>query len=642
MDSMDRYRAAVTSVFAVLGLFSLFQQQQQPRQQQNVTDAEAERIYTTRCASCHDNAVPRAPNRQALKRIAAENISRTLTDGTMRAQAAGLNVTEIAALARLLGTTGTAPASGPGSGSGSGANACTARDPFVVPENGAQWNGWGGTPAQQRFQPAASAQLTADHVARLKVKWAFAFPNVAKAWAQPTVVGGRVFVGSAGRTIYSLDAKSGCQYWAFTADAGVRTAISISRGDTPLAFFGDQRANAYALDAATGALVWKTHVEDHEAAVITGAPTLAGGTLYVPVSSGEEAIGTNPKYQCCTFRGSVVALEATSGKVVWKTYTITDTPKPVRTNKKGTQLFGPSGAAVWTSPTVDIERQIVYVTTGDGYSDPVASTTDSFLAFDARTGKLLWSRQMTANDAFTIDCDFPEAMRTNCPAANGPDHDFGSSPMLVTIAPGHRALIAGQKSGMVHAVDPDNEGKVLWSTRVGKGGRLGGVQWGPAADADHVYVAVSDVLLKFVEKGTPGAQQSFLGAMLLDPQSGGGLTALKLATGERVWQTPHPGCGSTPGCSPAQSAAVTATPDLVFSGGLDGHVRAYAARDGKILWDDDTKRDYTAVNGVQARGGSLDGPGPVVVGGMVFVSSGYAYLATVPGNVLLAYTVDGK
>ena len=436
--------------------------------------------------------------------------------------------------------------------------------------------------------------------------------------------------------------------WSFKADAPVRTAITIGYGSgttagTWIAYFGDQTATMYAVDAHTGELVWKRRVDEFPGAIITGAPTLAEGTLYVATSSGEEVIGANPKYECCKFRGSVSALNAATGEVHWRSFTIPEEPTPTRKNNQGVQLWGPSGAAVWSSPTVDLKRGAVYVTTGDSYSDPAASTSDAFVAFDLKTGKLLWSRQTTAGDAFTLACGLPESMRANCPEAKGPDFDFGSSPILVELPNGRASLIAGQKSGVVHAVDPDRNGAILWQTRVGKGGTLGGVQWGSAFDGRHVYVALSDVQPEPAQAGTPGAQPTVFGLpMRLNVQGGGGLFALNPATGQLMWTKPHPGCGERSACSPAQSAAVTATPGVVFSGGLDGHLRAYASEDGTIIWDIDTAQAYTTVNGVPANGGSLDGPGPVVVDGMLFVNSGYAFVGGIPGNVLLAFSVDGR
>ena len=311
----------------------------------------------------------------------------------------------------------------------------SARAPFGDSLDVPQWNGWGADPSQRRFQPAERARLAADAVPRLTLKWAFGFPGAAAASGQPTVVNGRLFVGSADGTVYSLGADTGCVIWTYKAGAPVRTAISVGRvGGAWAVYFGDLQAYAYALDLHTGTVLWKTRVDEHPGARITGAPTLAGGRLYVPASSAEEGMAADPKYPCCTFRGSVSSLDAATGAVIWKSYTIRDEPKPTLKNKLGVQMSGPSGAAVWSSPTVDLENGMVFVTTGDSYSLPAAPTSDAFVAFEMKTGRLLWWRQTTAGDVFTVDCDFPEHMRGNCPAAHGPDHDFGSSPVLVTLA----------------------------------------------------------------------------------------------------------------------------------------------------------------------------------------------------------------
>ena len=483
---------------------------------------------------------------------------------------------------------------------------------FADPLNEPHWNGWGVDPSQHRFQPADMARLSASDLPRLKLKWAFGFPGARRAVTQPTVFGGRVFVGSENGRVYSLDAKTGCTYWAFDAVRGVRSAIVIGpRGGGWAAYFGDRAANVYAVDALTGKALWTTKVDGHPAAMITGSATLVGETLFVPVSSYEEATAARPSYSCCTFRGSLVALDAPSGKILWKTFTIAEAAKPGATNSVGVQQMGPSGAAIWSAPTCDAASQRVYATTGDNYSDPPGGTSDAILAFDARAGELAWTRQVTAGDAYTIAC--PAGV--NCPKANGPDFDFGSAAILADLPNGKRILVAGQKSGVVTAVDPDRSGEILWQKRVGAGGVLGGVEWGIAADEGNVYVAVSD---------------RFVGAGRAKP----GLSALKLDTGEEVWRTPNP-------LWSAQSAAVTAIPGLVFSGGLDGLLRAYSAADGKIVWEMDTKGDYQTVNGVAARGGSIDGGGTVVVDGMVYVGSGSGIFGGTPGNVLLAYSVDG-
>jgi polyvinyl alcohol dehydrogenase (cytochrome) len=537
------------------------------------------------------------------------------------------------------------------SASPNGGGCSTASASFIDPLSAPHWNGWGADPTQHRFQPGVMAQLAAADVPHLKLKWAFGFPGATRAVAQPTIIGGRVFVGSQGGKVYSLDAKSGCTYWEFDAGAPVRSAIVVGQGpDGWTAYFGDLGslhglgANVHAVDVLTGKALWKTKIDDHPAALVTGSPLLVGTTLYVPVSSFEELTGANSLYACCNFRGSVVALQASTGKPLWKGYTIAQEPAPGAKNSAGVQLMGPSGAAIWSSPTFDDQNRMVYVTTGDNYSDPPTETSDAILAFNADTGQLAWSRQTTPKDAYNIACVRPGAA-SNCPNARGPDYDFGSSAILVHLADGKRALIGAQKSGVVTAVDPDRHGEIIWQKRVGHGSALGGVQWGSAADGDTLYVAVSDIKLSVVPLGTAGSQASVFNpnvAFLLDSTEGGGLHALRLQTGEEVWHTPHPGCNGVAGCSPGQSAAVTAIPNVVFSGGLDGHLRAYSTEDGSIVWDLDTKADYHTVNGVTAHGGSIDGPGAVVVGGILYVNSGSGIFGSTPGNVLLAYSVEGR
>jgi len=586
-------------------------------------------LYSQYCAQCHDagNNESRAPGRTVLQSMTTDQVLRSLDTGSMASIVQDRTNAERRAIASFIA--GKRSEAAPTSAGIAGTCAQNAAG-FPQRLDGPRWNGWGADLANSRFQPAAMAGLTQDQVPSLQLKWAFGFPGSSAAIAQPTVVGGLVFVGGADRKVYALDAKTGCTRWAFATDAVVRTAISfapVPGTDQFAVFFGDVRANAYAVNAITGALLWKTKVDDHPAARITGAPTLYSDILYVPVSSIEEVTGSPATYQCCSFRGSVVALDIASGRQVWKSYTIPEEPRRTKQNAIGTQLFGPSGAAVWSAPTIDVQRHALYVTTGDNYSDPPSETSDAIVAFDLATGRMLWHWQATAGDSYVVSCFRADRSSTNCPESRGPDHDFGQSPILVSLRDGRRALVVGQKSGVVHALDPDQEGKILWQTRVGKGGALGGIMWGSAADQDHVYVANSDV------RFNPG------GDKLLNPKAGGGLFGLDLADGKISMQVPPVSCGSRSRCSPALSAAVTAIQGVVFSGGMSGYLRAYATGDARLLWEVDTARDYPTVNGVAARGGAMDGPGPTVVDGMLYVNSGYAQWGGLPGNVLLAFEV---
>jgi polyvinyl alcohol dehydrogenase (cytochrome) len=354
--------------------------------------------------------------------------------------------------------------------------------------------------------------------------------------------------------------------------------------------------------------VWSRTVESHPLTRITGSPTLFEGRLYVPTSSYEEA-GKAPDYPCCTFRGSVVALDAKNGREIWRTYVIQETPRVLGRNARGIESLGPAGGAIWSAPTIDVKRRLIYTATGNTYSGTTQPATDAIVALDLATGRVVWTRQLHAEDVFGCRVGEP-----NCPERAGPDFDFGASPALVRLANGRDVLIVGQKSGIGYALDPDNQGAVQWEYRAGRGGALGGIEWGIAADAERAYFPVADV-------GSPQP---------------GGLHAVSIATGERVWFAPPSPllCRPGRGCTGAQSAAITVIAGAVLSGAFDGGLRAFSIADGTKLWEFDTNREFLTVNGVGAKGGSLNGPAPVVVNGTIYVSSG-DYRGR-PGNVLLA------
>ena len=576
-------------------------------------------VFQRSCATCHNGAADsRAPAPDALKARAPQAIIDALMTGAMRPQGSRLSGPERRAVAEFL--TGKRIE---GDVTGAERGRCIVAGSFSTPVRDQAgtpaWNGWSPAPTNTRYQTADQAGLTAATVSKLKLKWAFGFPDASVAWAQPTVADGRVFVGSQNGTVYSLNAKTGCINWAFSASGGVRTAIAVSssRGSTPaMVYFGDTAANAYALDANSGKLVWTRKIEDHPFARITGSPTLHDGRLYVPVSSYEEAQGADPQYPCCTFRGSVSAVDAATGRVIWKTYMIPDPPQRRGTSTAGVALWGPSGSGIWSAPTVDVNRKALYVATGNTYSPPAQPSSDAVVALDLETGKVRWMKQVTPNDVFLTNC---RAGNPNCPETNGPDVDFGSPPMLAR-ANGRDLIVIGQKSGVGWAMDPDKQGEIAWQYRAGQGSTLGGIEWGGAVDDARAYFAVSDIL-------TPKP---------------GGLHAVNLATGERAWYAPPPpaACGTARGCNVAQSAAITLIPGVIFSGSSDGALRAYSTANGEVLWQYDSNREFESINGVPAKGASMIGPGPVVANGMVYVNSGYGGFGGRAGNVLLAFGVE--
>ena len=476
------------------------------------------------------------------------------------------------------------------------------------------------------------SQVNASNVHTLGTAWTYPMPGDAVLEATPLVADGVMFTTQPG-VVVALDARTGCTWWTANVGAEVRTAIGVATvGQRSIVFFGDSAGQVHALDSGSGAKVWTIRADEHPSARISGAPVFHKGRLYVPVASSEEAAAMQPGYRCCTFRGSVLALDAATGRTLWKRYTIAEPPVKTSTTKRGATTVGPSGAAVWSSPTIDVRRNALYVTTGDNYSDPVTETSDAVLALDLDSGKLLWSRQFTKGDAMNLSCWQPG--KENCPDADGPDFDFGAPGMLVSFGQGRRALILGQKSGMAYAVDPDRKGALLWERRAAEGGVAGGIQWGMAADARRAYIAVSDMGIKPPEKRVPGGPR-----YEIDPGKGGGLLAVNLTDGKPVWRASAPRCDQRRPCSPAQIAPVTAAANAVFSAAIDGFVRAYSPVDGRVLWAFDTARDFQTVNGVPGRGGSIDVAGVVVADGMVFVMSGYNFLGGMPGNVLLAFSV---
>lgn len=593
----------------------------------NDDKAIGKHAFEQACIACHsDPPVPRALPREQLAKMAPELIFAAQLDGKMTMQAAALSEIEKRAVAIYLseipwGTVADAKTS---------EKLTMCEQPTALPADALQqphWSGWGLDADNSHFQPAAHAGLKPQDLGNLEFKWALGFASGTSVSTQAAVIGGRIYIGGPGNGIYALDAKSGCAHWKFETAGEVRGAIqAFARADGSLMLVAaDRKAMVYGLDANSGKLLWKDQGEDHEWAMNTGSAAFHDGKVYVPFASFEELAGGSPTYECCTFRGSVVAYELETGKRVWKTYLIAEPAKKTVKASNGTQLWGPSGVAVWSQPTVDAKLGALYVTTGDSYSAPAAATSDAIVALDLKTGAIRWHKQMTADDVFTAACVAHNAdpvAKSKC----GPDVDFGSSAILRNLPNGKRVLLAGQKSGVMHAIDPDAQGAVLWQKRLSPGGVLGGIEWGYAADDSHVYVPISDV---WESRSEPGAA--------------GGIYALNIADGSTLWQTPavKPDCLAITGCNAGQPQAAVLIPGAVFSGSMDGHMRAYDPATGKLIWDVSTLRDFPTVNGVKAKGGAIKGAGVVVVDGWVYFGSGYG-LWGMPGNVYLAYGPKAK
>jgi polyvinyl alcohol dehydrogenase (cytochrome) len=581
-------------------------------------------VYKRKCAACHEQTSERVPPREALQKMPATQILRALDSGAMMSVALTMNREDRIAVASFLGTNTAVSAPPPSA-------YCRDRAVKISDSPTAVWNGWSPGLDNARFQAAAMARLTLDQVRGLKLKWAFGFEGDVTGFAQPTVINGQIFVGSAAGVVHALRADTGCLEWIFQANGPVRSAIAVAPvSGRHVAMFGDMTGWFYAVQAETGKLLWKKQLEQHDSTRLTGAPVAYNGNVYVPVASWEETRSADPLYPCCTFRGSVVALHIADGRQLWKTY-MTDPPKENGKNARGIPQYGPSGVGVWTAPTMDPKRGVIYITTGDNYSHPATELSDAVVALDMTTGRVKWANQLTKNDVYNSACG--AADKTNCPQNNGPDFDFASPAILTRTSEGRELLLAGQKSGIVWALDPDREGAIVWQTRVAEGGTGGGVQWGMTTDGSRVFAAAADPgRSRPTDPLSPQRIQ-------VDPNKGGGVTALRVADGSQVWHAaPQPCPADAPrGCSPAQPGALTGIPGVVFATSMDGHLRAHSSEDGRVLWDFNTMRDFATVNGVKAHGGSMDGPGVVVAGGMVFVTSGYPRNGGVPGNVLLAF-----
>jgi polyvinyl alcohol dehydrogenase (cytochrome) len=585
-------------------------------------------VYHRACAACHEGQVPKAPHKMFLQMMSGQTIDNALTGGLMATQGRILSAGERAQVAEYLSGAPVAAAAAhavPPVCSGPSAAFDAARGPLH--------SGWGYDNA--RFVGAADAGIGSANAGRLHLKWALEYPGGIRARSQPSIAYGAVYVGSYDGTVYALDLATGCVRWTFKAGAEVRTAVvpyeAITAGadgrHAARVVFGDVIARVYSVDAFTGRLQWSAKVDDHANATLTGSPTFHDGSVYVPVSSLEVTSAADPNYECCKFRGSVVALDAWSGARRWKSWSIPTAPAPVKKRPDGRSTYAPSGAPIWNSPTIDARRGVLYVGTGENYSSPANETSDAVLAIRLRDGRLLWSRQMLAGDAWNVGC-MMATDHVNCPKENGPDFDFGAGTILVPLANGRRVLVAGQKNGWVYGLDPDARGKELWRTRVARGGIQGGVHFGMAAEALRLYAPVSDMKEEHNGRTLPGAPRP-------------GLNAIDAATGRILWSMPAADvCAGREYCDPGVSAAVTAVPGAVIAGHMDGRLRIYDGSNGNLLWEYDSTQDVTTVSGAKAHGGSFGGAGAAVRDGYLAVNSGYGLYFHMPGNLLLVFSVD--
>jgi polyvinyl alcohol dehydrogenase (cytochrome) len=616
---------------------------------------EGEALFNVQCKSCHDPAIPHAPTRAELAVRPREDIVAALTNGKMAPMAQGLSAAQIQAIANYLappvGAAANAAPTRPGIPTGPVGDDRKCELNAPIRTGSSDWPSMGLETSSNRYQ--IHPGLTAREVPRLKVKWAFALAG----GGQPTVVGDWLFTTNRGGKFYALDAKTGCVHWSAEGVASRTTPMVVRSSISPsgwATFIGTANRIVRAFDAQSGRQLWQSEsLESHRSSGISGAPAVFGDQIFVPISSGEEAAAIQKTYACCTFRGSLVALDLKTGHKQWQTYMIEEPLHPTHENEQGVQMQGPAGAAIWASPTVDPKRHLVYVVTGDSYTEATTDGDDAVVAIEMASGKVRWKRQVTTGDNFIMGCTGP-SRSPNCPNPMGPDFDFGASAVLFSRRFGSQILVAGQKSGLVYGFDPDN-GRLLWTTRVGAGSALGGVEWGIASDERYIYVPNSDILQLLQ---AAALAQNKAPADEFTAAAKPGLTALDPATGRIRWQTPAPpapchyagdrsrdyGGGA---CIRSQSAAPAVIPGVVFSGTVDGWLRAYNASNGKIVWEfSTTAQTYDTVNGIKGQpGGGIDGMGPTIAGGMLYTMSGFNGASRTGGNgvnVLLAFSVDAR
>ncbi|MEM1155262.1 MAG: PQQ-binding-like beta-propeller repeat protein [Pseudomonadota bacterium] len=581
-----------------------------------------EALYDQYCAVCHEGKVAKAPPLSLLQIMSASSVLRAMTNGIMQEQAMMLNEEQRAAIAEHL----------------TGQQLSTAGEVLPAPmcsdelatfdfSKPPKVDGWGVTHDNQRHIPEEIAGLNAEDLPALELRWAFAFPDAMRARSQPAIGGGALYVGSQNGTVYAIEQKTGCIRWQFSTVAEVRTGIVLSPWEAgeeskPRVYFGDLVGNVYALDATTGELLWRDRPDDHPSLTLTAAPVLYEGQLFVPMSALEVTAAADPTYACCTFRGGVAVYNAETGEQQWIGYAIAEEPKVVGKNAVGTDQLAPSGAPVWNTPAIDPKRGLMYFGTGTNYSSPSNETSDAIIALSLKDGSMVWHQQATPGDAWNMSCETED--RINCPEEDGPDYDFGAAVIIATTSEGKDILLAGQKSGAVFGLDPDDNGKVLWRRKLGRGGIQGGVHFGMAVEGDTLYVPMSD----------------FDGGARWPGEAKPGMFALNIKTGETLWYTPGATdvCGDREYCQPGLSAAAVAIDGAVVAGSMDGRLRAYDSADGEVIWDIDTAIEYDTLNGARGFGGSMGGAsGPIFDDGMLYLNSGYGIYFHMPGNVLLAY-----
>jgi len=585
-------------------------------------------VFQQNCSSCHlgaDSAAAGeiAPTIESLQRLTAASLEFAINEGVMYGQASVLSNAEKAAIVDYLAAEV--------DDSWLAETMCAEANRSVDLDQPAYLSRFGVDANSSRNMSSVQAGLQTEDMANLELRWALAFPDVGALRASPVMVGSTLFFSATGsRKILALDAATGCAKWVFDAPTRLRSSLSygaLGENGPNAIIFGDGEGFVYALNADTGAQIWSSDVRSHGRGVrLTGSMTLHEDKIFVPVSASGVSQGGTATFECCVGHGEVVTLDAATGAVQWVYHTMAEAQYTGEVSSIGVRLRGPSGAPIWTTPTVDAKRNTVYVTTGENTSHPATNTSDAIIALDIDTGAEKWAFQGMVHDVWNAACG--RVQGPNCPnqaPSTLADKDFGGSAVLVERAEGD-ILLAGQKSGDLWALNPDT-GALLWNQRIGSGTTLGGNHWGITTDGERVFHPIND----------PGvARGSYV------PQAG--MYSFFVGTGEPSWRYKvQASCEERSermrNCE--TRFGLSATPLLIdgalVSAGVDGRLYIFDKESGAILFQYDTVKEYDTVNGVPGFGGAIDSHSIAAGGGMLFIGSGYGRMGGTPGNVLLAF-----
>ena len=564
-------------------------------------------VYQKHCADCHQDARLRAPSLGAIKKMSENGIRQALTMGVMKEHSRNIDNVDFDKLLLFL-------SSQTNNTTETQINECS--EPFPT-QSEILWSNWGNGLYNQRVQ--AKSSLNPQNINQLELKWAFGFNDSIRIRSQPLVTEDTIYIGSQSGYVYALSLDTGCQWWSFKADAEVRGAITLSDNKKSI-LFTDFAANVYRLNSLNGEIEWKKNVATHPLTTITGSIAVTQDSVFIPLSSTEVVSAIDPNYMCCTFRGGLIALNTSNGDERWKMHTVPE-PKKTGYNSNRISSWGPSGAPVWSTPTIDLERGLIYIGVGQNYSHPATELSDAIIAIGIESGRVVWHKQTLSGDVWNAAC---VTNRINCPGEYGPDYDIGAS--IILIEGDKDMLIAGQKSGMVFAMDPDDNGSIIWQKRVGRGGKKGGVHWGMTIDDDSIFVPIADLPEKIPSQYSPMP----------------GIHALRIKDGSKEWYRPAlPVCEDEKyHCYPSVSAAPSRVGSMIITGSMNGIIEIISTKDGNLLWSFDTAMQFKTINQISANGGSIDSNGPIIAGNHLIATSGYDIYGQLTGNILLVFSIE--